>query len=550
MIVKRIKSTESRRAKDTLHYIADAQQNEIENFGDKVVFADYLNCFADDFKEASECLINAEQAYAGKGDSTAHWIMSWQEGEKPTAEQIKDCVQEFLNDQNMGTHECAFVAHGDTNHFHVHLVVSRVKTEPEQDGSYKIQNFGGAVLWENGRTNEFMSAQHTVMKLTEKYGWKEDITQEIQDNPHRAKLGQRVEAWEAQHCETHPKRILADTARDILRDSPTFSKAVAELAKKGIEIQIVERENEGKVIRGATLNSDKTKVKLSALPKDCSLRNLEKRWDERVFKGFEKPEIGDNNYIVGGRDKLNFIKKLARKEINESTSLSEVEKRLAENGLFLERQGKQGCYLKYGEGESDKIKLSALGKGYSLFQLNKRFNEQFPITNEGYTKSQLKVNENPWKTAYTASLQERAETLKERANKASENVARSLNSLTNARTLSEILDDMIYSINAAAKAQHIKNLERQMHEKVDEALRNANAITSTKHADEQLAQAQKTIDSVAKEARQLTKDTNATYAQKLAKWQRATSKVQARNEDDLTADSSNSKKLTQNQQFK
>lgn len=548
MVIKRIKASQGRRAADTLAYIKDSQ--DPSSLGDKVVFADYLNCFAENFGEAGECIINAEQAYTGPGNAVIHWIMSWQEGEKPTAEQVKDCVQEFLNDQNMGNHECAFVAHGDTSNFHIHLVVSRVKPEPEPDGTYKIQNFGGAVERENGTTHEVNSARHTVIKLVEKYGWGEDIKEVASpDDPHRARLGQRVEAWEAQHHEIHPKRILADTARDILRDSPTFTKAVEKLAEKGIEIQIVERENEGKVIRGATLSSGKTKVKLSALPKDCSLKNLENRWDERVFKGFEKPEIGDNNYIVGGRDKLNFIKKLARKEINESTSLSEVEKRLAENGIFLERQGKQGCYLKYGEGEEDKIKLSALGKGYSLFQLNKRFNKQSPISNEGYTKSQLKVNENPWKTAYTASLKERAETLKERANKASENVARSLNSLTNARTLSEILEDMIYSINAAAKAQHIKNLERQMHEKVDEALRNANATTSTKHAEERLAQAQKTIDSVAKEAKQLTKDTNATYAQKLAKWQRATGKVQAKNEDDLTNVSSNSKKLTQNQQL-
>lgn len=68
-------------------------------------------------------------------DPVMHVVLTWQEGEKPTAKQWKESVRHALsslNDRNgngISDHQFMAVAHDDTDHFHVHVMVNRVHPE-------------------------------------------------------------------------------------------------------------------------------------------------------------------------------------------------------------------------------------------------------------------------------------------------------------------------------------------------------------------------------------------------------------------------------------
>lgn len=64
-----------------------------------------------------------------KGDPVYHLILSWQEGDKPTPKQVKDCVQHTLKALGMEECQAVWVIHHDTDNDHVHIAVNRVHPE-------------------------------------------------------------------------------------------------------------------------------------------------------------------------------------------------------------------------------------------------------------------------------------------------------------------------------------------------------------------------------------------------------------------------------------
>ena len=64
-----------------------------------------------------------------KGDPVYHLILSWQEGDKPTPKQVKDCVQHTLKALGMEDCQAVWAIHHDTDNDHVHIAVNRVHPE-------------------------------------------------------------------------------------------------------------------------------------------------------------------------------------------------------------------------------------------------------------------------------------------------------------------------------------------------------------------------------------------------------------------------------------
>ncbi|WP_404813333.1 MULTISPECIES: relaxase/mobilization nuclease domain-containing protein [Acidithiobacillus] len=64
-----------------------------------------------------------------KGDPVYHLILSWQEGDKPTPKQVKECVQYTLTALGMEECQAVWAIHHDTDNDHVHIAVNRVHPE-------------------------------------------------------------------------------------------------------------------------------------------------------------------------------------------------------------------------------------------------------------------------------------------------------------------------------------------------------------------------------------------------------------------------------------
>lgn len=145
MIIKKIKSDTRRRGSETADYLSDAKHaQDGDTFGPKAANANHgaLNCLSDDWQGAARELSVAERAYEGDGAPVAHWVLAWGAGERPTPEQEREAWNAFLKHQGMEGHMLIYSGHDDTEHYHSHALVCRLKPEADADGKYRIQHFG------------------------------------------------------------------------------------------------------------------------------------------------------------------------------------------------------------------------------------------------------------------------------------------------------------------------------------------------------------------------------------------------------------------------
>lgn len=54
-----------------------------------------------------------------------HWLLSWREGEIPSAEQLDQVTAMFLDHLGMADQPCIYACHGDTHNRHLHLAINR-----------------------------------------------------------------------------------------------------------------------------------------------------------------------------------------------------------------------------------------------------------------------------------------------------------------------------------------------------------------------------------------------------------------------------------------
>lgn len=58
-----------------------------------------------------------------------HWVMSWNDKEMPTADEISSAAKMFLNEMGLGEHQAVIGVHINTENIHVHMAVSRMNPE-------------------------------------------------------------------------------------------------------------------------------------------------------------------------------------------------------------------------------------------------------------------------------------------------------------------------------------------------------------------------------------------------------------------------------------
>ena len=147
MIIKKIKSDTRRRGSETAKYIGDTAHAEPgETFGPKAISAAHgaLNCLSETWEGAAREIAVAEQAYQGSGNPVSHWMLAWGKDERPTPEQEKEAWGMFLRHQGMEDHMMVYVGHSNTDNYHSHALVCRLKPSPDDDGNYRIQHHGGS----------------------------------------------------------------------------------------------------------------------------------------------------------------------------------------------------------------------------------------------------------------------------------------------------------------------------------------------------------------------------------------------------------------------
>ncbi|WP_375139057.1 relaxase/mobilization nuclease domain-containing protein, partial [Klebsiella pneumoniae] len=99
-------------------------------------------------------------------DAVYHYILSWQEDENPSDDQVFDSVKHSLKRLGMEEHQYVAAIHRDTDNLHVHIAANRVHPV-----SYRAAN-----VW-----NDADKLQRTCRELELKHGFKVDNGSWVRD---------------------------------------------------------------------------------------------------------------------------------------------------------------------------------------------------------------------------------------------------------------------------------------------------------------------------------------------------------------------------------
>lgn len=366
MVGKRI---QGRSVAGRLAYISAAKRPEdiserpegdpLQGMGGKVLAAGAVN--AESWQDAAREIQALDNAYQGKTATTEHIMLSWREqGEaRPTTEELAIAAKEICEKIGLGNSPCCFCAHQDTGHIHLHLVVSRVETD--DNGRLRIIDGTAWVVdkKKHNHNNVVESVHVALAVLCRDHGWAVEEHARYGPDLQRIhylresdglRLPQKILNAETHSGQQHPARVLGEKARDILRQAKNWPEAHAALSAAGIRLDRVPLRNGGE--GGVLRSTGKTKIKLSCLPADLSLNNL-----DRLYNGAPttpQPPASPAGAVRILREAAqrrpavltpSRVKGLVRRGLENSANWSDFLSSLQKDNFRLLRAGRNGAAI-------------------------------------------------------------------------------------------------------------------------------------------------------------------------------------------------------------
>lgn len=127
MIIKKLKRTSFRKSKSVMiGGLVDYILAEHDDRGkDKLAYAGSRNFLTTTVAAQKREMISlAEESIQSKMPVT-HWILSWQENEQPSREQVDEAVSLFLRGMGLAEHQTVYALHKNTGNYHLHIAVNR-----------------------------------------------------------------------------------------------------------------------------------------------------------------------------------------------------------------------------------------------------------------------------------------------------------------------------------------------------------------------------------------------------------------------------------------
>jgi Relaxase/Mobilisation nuclease domain len=253
-------------------YITDEQKdkdkqinkdkNKIDYYGGRGFLCDDLNSWKAEMtalaSDASKCT-----------NPITHWVMSWQEHERPTRDQLEESIDILLEELGMTDNQVIYAAHQDTDNYHVHVMINRVHPD-----TLKAPN--------NFRDVEL--AHKAVARIAHLQGWQPEQraryevidgqTKRLQHPPQATKqpAGQIAQQIESHQGIKSAERVGIETGAALIRAAHSWRDLHQSLADQGMRYE--------QYGTGAYLYVGDVKLKASSAGRDCSLPQLKKRLGE------------------------------------------------------------------------------------------------------------------------------------------------------------------------------------------------------------------------------------------------------------------------------
>jgi hypothetical protein len=236
--------------------------------GEKVEHRGALNVLNIDHEGQVQEMIDLAETARRSPQPVQHWILSWREGEQPTAAQADAAVAIFLEGMGLSRHQAIYALHRDTHNWHLHLAVNRVDPETEK------------VVTVNNRFDHEV-AHRAIARIEHQQGWqREDRALYLMRDdgaPERARpredRGREVSVgardFEERAGARSAERIALEDAAPIIRSAQSWSELHRALGAGGMRFD--------KKGSGAILWVGDQAVKPSRAGRDCSMAALQKR---------------------------------------------------------------------------------------------------------------------------------------------------------------------------------------------------------------------------------------------------------------------------------
>jgi hypothetical protein len=250
--------------RDLADYIAGPSSGDP---GEKVEHRGALNFFAGDHDGQVQEMTDLAEVARRDAKPIQHWILSWREGEQPTAAQADEAVKMFLGEMGMSDHLAIYALHSDTHNWHLHVALNRVHPETaklitaNKGYDHRVAHLAIARIelrqrWEPEANALYTPDARGELKLVER--------PETERQP-----GARALAFEERVGARSAERIAIEEVAPTIRRAATWRELHEALGKAGMRYE--------KKGSGALLWIGDQPVKASVAGRDCSMSALRKR---------------------------------------------------------------------------------------------------------------------------------------------------------------------------------------------------------------------------------------------------------------------------------
>lgn len=307
-----------------LNYIVAGDRDDP---ADKLIAGGLLNMYADSPKAAIAEMTALSMSCPKSKMPVSHWVLSWKEGERPSAEQVKEAVSIFVRDLGFEGHQCVWGAHGNTDNLHAHVAINRIHPDTEK----VVKPHQGF---------DRLAAQRAITRIEHVQGWEPEtrakyviddagnVRPKSEPTTPVFRPGYRAAAVEIRQGVKSTQRLAHEKLADVVKNAKSWSDLHAMFAYAGA---VYEPSGGGAVIKlnGVTIKASD----LQASPKKLAKRlGPFQPCDTVIAKTVESsppapstPIDADAAIYQKERCAWNAARKKAREGINAETRKSDLQ---------------------------------------------------------------------------------------------------------------------------------------------------------------------------------------------------------------------------------
>lgn len=258
MIIRHVEFEEVAKSsfKRLVEYLTDSQQKE-----SRIGSVCMSNCYAETIEDAiTEVELTQSINTRSKADKTYHLLVSFQNGEKPSDDVLRDIEEKICTELGFKGHQRISVVHDDTDNYHMHIAINKINKD-----TFKI--------------HEPFRAYDKMAQVAVEMEQKHNLLKDNHDTKKTLAQG-KAASMEAHTGQESLLTYVKEKCSTELKNAPSWADFLGYLADEGINFR--KRGN------GYIFESGGYSVKASTVDRTFSYKKLNERLGEELPEYLQK----------------------------------------------------------------------------------------------------------------------------------------------------------------------------------------------------------------------------------------------------------------------